>query len=191
VPLALTAGDKLGYGLVAGAFILFALATSMLIPRFRPDFPGGNGVRLYALVAGVFFVGTLSAMFVWTKEDEHEAEAAAEVRPGAEAPPAGGGEEGGQQPAPPPSPTPSAPSGEPAAGKVVFTQVAGCGSCHTLADAGSTGTVGPNLDEAKPSFDLVVERVTNGKAPMPSFKGQLSPKQIEDVAAYVVQATSG
>jgi mono/diheme cytochrome c family protein len=182
VPLALTAGDKLGYGLVAGAFILFALATSMLIPRFKPDFPGGSGVRLYALVAGVFFVGTLAAMFVWTKEDEHEAEAAAEVRPGAEAPPAGGGEEGGQTPAPPP-PAPSAPRGDPVAGKVVFTQVAGCVSCHTLADAGSTGTVGPNLDEAKPSYDLVVERVTNGKGPMPPFKSQLSAKQIEDVAA--------
>ena len=57
--------------------------------------------------------------------------------------------------------------------------------CHTLADAGSTGNVGPNLDEAKPDEALVKERVTNGKAPMPSFKGQLSDQQIADVAAYV------
>jgi mono/diheme cytochrome c family protein len=35
----------------------------------------------------------------------------------------------------------------PAAGKQVFTGVGGCGSCHTLAAAGSTGTVGPNLDQ--------------------------------------------
>jgi mono/diheme cytochrome c family protein len=34
----------------------------------------------------------------------------------------------------------------PAAGKQVFTGVGGCGSCHTLAAAGTTGTVGPNLD---------------------------------------------
>src|SRR5947209_2533198 len=33
-----------------------------------------------------------------------------------------------------------------AAGKAVFTGVGGCGSCHTLAAAGTTGTVGPNLD---------------------------------------------
>jgi cytochrome c oxidase subunit II len=33
-----------------------------------------------------------------------------------------------------------------AAGKAVFTGVGGCGSCHTLAAAGTTGIVGPNLD---------------------------------------------
>ena len=62
---------------------------------------------------------------------------------------------------------------------------AGCKGCHTLADAGATGTVGPNLDDAKPSYDLVIERVTKGKGPMPPFKGQLSDEQIMDVAAYV------
>jgi cytochrome c553 len=70
------------------------------------------------------------------------------------------------------------------AGKAVFAS-AGCGSCHTLSDAGSSGNVGPNLDEAKPSADKVVERVTNGSGVMPSFKDQLSEKQIMDVAAYV------
>ena len=60
-----------------------------------------------------------------------------------------------------------------------------CGSCHTLADAGTSGNVGPNLDQAMPPFALVVQRVTNGKSPMPSFKGTLSPQQIDDVAAYV------
>lgn len=74
--------------------------------------------------------------------------------------------------------------GDPEAGKQVFMD-AGCGGCHTLADAGTNGQVGPNLDQAKPSFDLVVERVTNGKGAMPSFKGQLTDKQIQDVAAYV------
>jgi mono/diheme cytochrome c family protein len=68
---------------------------------------------------------------------------------------------------------------------------AGCGGCHTLEAAGSSGNVGPNLDEAKPDLDLVLERVTNGKSPMPSFKGQLNEKQIQDVAAYVVASTSG
>jgi len=74
--------------------------------------------------------------------------------------------------------------GDPSAGKAVF-ETAGCKACHTLKDAGATGQVGPNLDEAKPSDDLVVERVTNGKGAMPSFKGKLTDKQIRDVAAYV------
>ena len=74
--------------------------------------------------------------------------------------------------------------GDPAKGKEVFAS-AGCGSCHTLADAGSSGTVGPNLDDAKPSADHVVEMVTNGSGVMPSFKDQLSQQQINDVAAYV------
>jgi mono/diheme cytochrome c family protein len=74
--------------------------------------------------------------------------------------------------------------GDATAGKAVF-QSAGCGSCHTLKDAGTNGTVGPNLDDAKPAFQLVVERVTLGKSPMPSFKGQLKDQQIADVAQYV------
>jgi mono/diheme cytochrome c family protein len=74
--------------------------------------------------------------------------------------------------------------GDPVAGKKVFG-TAGCTSCHTLADAGATGTVGPSLDEAKPPYELVIERVTNGRGVMPSFKGQLTEKQIQDVAAYV------
>jgi mono/diheme cytochrome c family protein len=69
-------------------------------------------------------------------------------------------------------------------GKAIFAS-AGCGSCHTLADAGTNGTIGPNLDEAKPSKELAVERVTNGKSPMPSFKDQLTKAQIDAVATYV------
>jgi mono/diheme cytochrome c family protein len=75
------------------------------------------------------------------------------------------------------------------AGADVFAS-AGCGGCHTLKAAGSSGTVGPNLDEAKPDHSLVVERVTNGMGAMPSFKDQLSEQQIQDVAAYVVASTS-
>jgi mono/diheme cytochrome c family protein len=69
-------------------------------------------------------------------------------------------------------------------GKQIF-QTAGCANCHTLADAGSTGTVGPNLDQATPPKSLVVDRVTNGKGVMPSFKSQLSAQQIQAVAQYV------
>jgi mono/diheme cytochrome c family protein len=95
------------------------------------------------------------------------------------------------QPPPPvtttqPEPTTTAPGGPDllAQGKDVF-QKAGCGSCHTLKDAGATGTVGPNLDDVKPPKGLVVDRVTNGKGVMPSFKGQLTPAEIDAVATYV------
>jgi cytochrome c553 len=79
--------------------------------------------------------------------------------------------------------------GDPVAGKAVFT--ANCAACHTLADAGTTGTVGPNLDESQPSLELTTDRVTNGQGAMPAFGNSLSEQQIADVSAYVVQATSG
>lgn len=75
-----------------------------------------------------------------------------------------------------------------AAGAKVFAS-AGCGSCHTLAAAKSSGQVGPNLDDAKPSYDLVVAKVTDGGGGMPSFGGQLSEQQIRDVAAFVATST--
>jgi mono/diheme cytochrome c family protein len=88
------------------------------------------------------------------------------------------------------STTPQLPGGEATAGKTIFAS-AGCGGCHTLEAAGSSGSVGPNLDEAKPDLELAVDRVTNGSGAMPSFKDQLSEQEIADVAAYVVQSTSG
>jgi mono/diheme cytochrome c family protein len=81
-------------------------------------------------------------------------------------------------------------NGDATAGKAVF-ESAGCKGCHTLKDAGASGTVGPNLDQAKPPLSLAVTRVTQGAGAMPSFKGQLSAKQIADVTAYVVKATGG
>ncbi len=80
--------------------------------------------------------------------------------------------------------------GDATAGKQVF-ESAGCVACHTLSEANATGTVGPNLDEAKPSYELVVQRVTLGQGGMPSFKDQLEPQQIADVAQFVSTATGG
>lgn len=72
---------------------------------------------------------------------------------------------------------------QPTDGKSIFT--ANCGSCHTLADAGTAGAVGPNLDDARPPKDLVVDRVTNGQGAMPSFADSLDEQQIQAVADYV------
>jgi cytochrome c6 len=69
-------------------------------------------------------------------------------------------------------------------GKQVF-ETAGCKGCHTLKDAGATGNVGPNLDTLKPSEATVAHQVETGGGAMPSFKGTLSPAQIQAVAKYV------
>ncbi len=65
---------------------------------------------------------------------------------------------------------------------------AGCGSCHTFAPAGSTGTIGPNLDETMPTEELVIDRVTNGMGAMPAFGDRLSEEQIQALADYVTQS---
>ena len=75
---------------------------------------------------------------------------------------------------------------QPTSGKDIFG--ANCGSCHTLADAGTSGTIGPNLDQLKPAFARVQKQVINGGAVMPAFKGTLTPAQIKAVAKYVSSA---
>lgn len=69
-------------------------------------------------------------------------------------------------------------------GKKIFAS-AGCGSCHTLKDAGTAGTIGPNLDQLKPPKARVARQVEVGGGPMPAFKGTLSDAEIQAVAAYV------
>jgi len=88
------------------------------------------------------------------------------------------------------SAAPAATPADVAHGKQLFLS-AGCAGCHTLVDAGATGTVGPNLDAAHPSDSLVAERVRDGKGVMPSFAGELDDAEIAAVAAYVSQAASG
>jgi mono/diheme cytochrome c family protein len=80
-------------------------------------------------------------------------------------------------------------AGDPANGEKVFAS-AGCGGCHTFSKAGSSGSVGPNLDDLSPSFDTVVRQVTNGGGPMPAFKDQLTEQEIRDVAAFVSGSSS-
>jgi cytochrome c6 len=78
--------------------------------------------------------------------------------------------------------------GDPVAGAAVWTS-AGCGSCHILKAAGSTGQVGPSLDDVKPDQPTIVQQVTAGGEIMPSFSPQLSSTQINNVAAYVYKST--
>jgi len=172
--LSITTTGKVTLLIVAGLFIAWALITAIFIPKRNPDFP--STLSVFVLVSALFLVAQLGAVYWVTSTQEVSNETApAETTTGAETTaPAETTTTGGDTTA----------TGDAAAGKAVFTS-AGCVGCHTLADAGATGTVGPNLDKAKPSADLVATRVTNGKGPMPPFKGQLSDQQIQDVAAYV------
>ena len=157
-------------------------------PRRILDAPTKEAMFVVAVVLGAL-VGATIGIAIWLSSTDSSAEATvppppaaasracrddgdrcgrddpAETAPAETAPAAGEGEAVG---------------GDPAAGKVVFT--ANCGGCHTLADAGTSGTIGPVLDDAKPPYDHVVERVTNGMGAMPSFQGVLSEADIQNVA---------
>ncbi|SFM62814.1 SorU family sulfite dehydrogenase c-type cytochrome subunit [Marinobacter zhejiangensis] len=78
-------------------------------------------------------------------------------------------------------------------GRKVFTEAAqpSCTVCHTLADAGSTGIIGPNLDELAPDEERVRQAVTTGVGIMPAFAETLSEEQISAVAHYVATVTAG
>ncbi len=163
----ITALGKTVLLLVACTFMLWALYTAMIRPKRHPDFP--RDLNLYIVVTAALFIAQIGAVVWVTGTQEVESETTTEET-------TGGGETttGGTETA----------TGDPTAGKEVFT-TAGCVDCHTLADAGATGAVGPNLDEAKPTAERVVDRVTNGKGVMPSFSDKLTEQQIADVAAYV------
>jgi cbb3-type cytochrome c oxidase subunit III len=85
--------------------------------------------------------------------------------------------EGGGEAAPPSDP------------KDLFVQQ--CAGCHVLADAGTTGTVGPNLDEAQPGLERAIAQITDGGGGMPAFGGRLSEEQIRALAEYLVRVAGG
>ena len=82
---------------------------------------------------------------------------------------------------------PAAPSGG-GGGQQLFSD--NCASCHTLAAAGASGKVGPDLDQVQPGPDLITTQVNNGGGGMPAFKGKLTDEQIKQIADYV-SATAG
>jgi len=193
VPLALT-GYEIGLLAVACVFIVFALIAALIVPRARPDFPAKR-LGVFIAVCIALFASQMTAVLVLAEVGEAD-------EPHGEATPTettettgtetnGSGTETTQTETTETETTETTEGGgDPAAGKDVFA-TAGCVSCHTLADADATGMVGPNLDQASPSHDKVVERVTNGQGVMPSFKDSLSEQQIQDVAAYVSSAAGG
>jgi Cytochrome C oxidase, cbb3-type, subunit III len=192
VPLALT-GYEWGLLLTAIVFIIFALVVAIVIPRTRPTFPS-RYLGWFIAACIVLFVGQMTAVLLLAELGgaEHAAEAPNGTEPEPEPTEPEPTEPQPTEPEPtepeptepePTEPPPGGGGGDPAAGREIF--IANCGSCHTFADAGTTGSIGPNLDEAAPSSELAVDRVTNGQGLMPAFGDSLTEQQIQDVAAYV------
>ena len=200
MPLALSQYETLLL-VVAGTFIAFALIVALVVPRSRPGFPA-NRLGIFVGVCVVLFLAQLSAVLLLAEKgeaDEPVAEGTSttptETTPTETTPTETTSTETTPTETTPAETetetetetTPTGVQGDPVAGKEVFLSIASppCASCHTLSDAGSTGSVGPNLDDASPSYDKVVEQVTEGGGVMPAFGSTLSEQQIADVAAYV------
>ena len=205
--LGLTTDQKLGLAGTAAVFIAFALVTALVIPRYRPDFPGRKGVGLFVVVTLLLMVAMIGAVVVFASEDEG-AEAAGHVETELTETETGPTEtetgptetETGETETTPPAttaPEEEAPAGDPAAGKALFASN-GCGGCHTFEAAGSSGAVGPNLDEVLEGKDAefvhqsIVDpnaEVAEGYNPgvMPSFQ-QLSEDQVNDLVAFLTQS---
>ena len=75
-------------------------------------------------------------------------------------------------------------------GKDLFLNKGNCAMCHILADAQSSGMIGPNLNELRPDKMIIMGAVTNGIGVMPPLDGILSLEEIEAVAHYVSIASN-
>jgi mono/diheme cytochrome c family protein len=202
VLLALTTNQKLGLGLTAAVFIAFSLLAALVIPRGNPDFPGKRGLVPFILVTLILMVAMLSAVEVFAKEEEHGEAAGETTETGTTTTPT---QTTATQTTPttttPTAPPPPPPAGNAQAGKAVFL-AQGCGSCHTFSPAGSNGTVGPDLDDALKGKDaaFIHESIVDPNAEVASgysagvmpqtFGQQLSPKQIDDLVAFLMSGSS-
>ncbi len=161
---------KLRHSLV----VLRVEPSALLVTAFRAVRPGQALSRAIRLRTGSYLISSDrrgrihgSMLALLRVRIARGAAPAPEPGAGTEAPPPGGGT-----------------GGSPSPGAQVFAS-AGCGGCHTLAAAGASGRVGPNLDVLRPSLNQVVAVVTAGRGAMPAFGGRLSTAQIQDVAAFV------
>jgi mono/diheme cytochrome c family protein len=186
--------------IVAAVLVGFSLVVSILIPRRRPDFPG-RSLRLFVIVVALLIAAMLTAVAVFG-ESHHFA---AEGEPAATGETTTGATTTGETTTGTETGAPEQPSGDPAAGKQIFTTTAQppCASCHTLQEANATGTVGPNLDEVLKGKDaaFIHESIVNPDAEiatgfsagiMPGVYGdQLDDQQLADLVAFLVQSTKG
>jgi mono/diheme cytochrome c family protein len=174
----LSTSHEIGLAVVGGLFISFALLSAFFFPRFKPDFPTKKGLFWYLPLSFLFFIAMLGAVLVFGKEQK-VAEAGITTGPQ----------------------SPVYANGDPVAGKTVF-KTAGCIACHTFTPAGSTGTIGPDLDQlplyaAQAGQQLRPYTVNAIISPPPSdvpgavdampatFLSSLGAKKVADVVAFL------
>lgn len=188
-------------GVFAAVLVGFALIVSLVVPWRWPDFPGRH-LKRFVLLAVVLVAGMLAAVEALGEAHDFSAHGGAAETAASE----GGSTEGTTSEPATTGETaatePSAPAGDAVAGKGIFAS-AGCGTCHTLQDAGTSGAVGPNLDEVLKGkdADFIHESIVNPDAEiadgfepglMPQTYGdQFDDKQVSDLVAYLADATAG
>jgi uncharacterized cupredoxin-like copper-binding protein len=74
--LALSTAQKVGLGLAVAGFAGFSLVVSMLVPRYRPQFPG-RGLRVFVVTCLLLFVGMMCTV-IFVARESSEAEAGGE-----------------------------------------------------------------------------------------------------------------
>jgi mono/diheme cytochrome c family protein len=187
----LSAAQKAGIAGMGAAFMIFALVSSFVIPRYRPNFPDRRVWPYVGLVACFFVAMMVVVVFVGREKSEAKAEATTTPTSTSQSTS--------------PSPPAPAPTGDPVAGKAIFT-AQGCVACHTFKPAGSKATVGPDLDklaaDAKTANRGSVEQYTSESITNPnaytvpnytagvmpqSFGTTLSKKQIDDLVAFLLK----
>jgi cytochrome c551/c552 len=171
MPFALSTGHQIGLAGTGAAFILFALVSSFVLPKRYPNFPGRYR-NLYLVVAVAFFLAMMGAVLVFGREAK-SSEAAAT--------------------------TTTTAAGDPAAGKALFTS-SGCVACHEFKPAGSTGKVGPSLDNlsgsaskaGQPLDQFITTSITDPNAYVtPGYQQGVMPKlplsstQVADLVAFL------
>jgi mono/diheme cytochrome c family protein len=193
VLLGLSTGHSIGLALIAAAFVVFALLSSLVIPKRWPQFPGERGLGWFIAATVILCLGTLAAVEVFAKETPEET-AQAETQTGT----TGTTTTSTTTTSTTEPPPPAAAAGDAAAGKALFA-AQGCGGCHAFGPAGSSGTVGPDLDTALQGKDAAFikesivdpnKEIASGYQPniMPgNFEQTLTPKQIDDLVAFLMQ----
>jgi cytochrome c5 len=179
---ALSQSHKIGLAVFGGVFIVFSLICAMVIPRYSPNFPG-RWRNVFVIVCIGFFGAMIAAVLVFGKEPK-PTEAATQTTPAT---------------------APGASSGDPVAGKMVYTS-SPCGSCHTFTPAGSTGKIGPDLDHLadyakkanQPIASFTEVAITHPPAPYvppgfptnampPNGGATLTAKNLADLIAFLVK----
>jgi mono/diheme cytochrome c family protein len=186
--------------------VAFALIVSLYVSRRWPDFPGRH-MKLFVLLAVLLVTGMLAAVEALGEGREFSAQGGAAETTSSE------GTTSAEGTTSEPSTTgettetaagtgPAEPAGDPAAGKSIFAS-AGCGTCHSLQDAGTDATVGPNLDDSlsRQGADFIQESIVDPDAEiadgfqpglMPqTYDDQFDDKQLSDLVAYLADATAG